>query len=240
MRTYTYAVPDELADVEAGEAVIVEFGRRQALAIVLGDAAEPQGIEAKPLAARVRADGPLLPPLSLSLARWIAGHYLVAPALVLRAMLPPRMLERLELVVERTPASAAGGGTGGMDVVDARSARPARRRAAARPGPRRAGGPCGPAPPAPRARGGRARDGRLDADGGRGGAALRTLDPADRRGARCGSGPCGRRRTPARPAPAGRPGRAGHRPRRAACPARSCPGATAAGRSPAWSGEVLP
>ena len=117
MRTYTYAVPDELADVEAGEAVIVEFGRRQALAVVLGDAAEPQGIEAKPLAARVRADGPLLPPLSLSLARWIAGHYLVAPALVLRAMLPPRMLERLELVVERTPATTANGGVVGMDVV---------------------------------------------------------------------------------------------------------------------------
>ena len=115
MRTYTYAVPDELVDVEAGEAVIVEFGRRQALAIVLGDATEPQGIEAKPLAARVRADGPLLPPLSLALARWIAGHYLVAPALVLRAMLPPRMLERLELVVERTPASAADGGIGPRD-----------------------------------------------------------------------------------------------------------------------------
>ena len=37
----------------------------------------------------------------------MAGNYLVAPALVLRAMLPPSMLERLELVVERTPASAA-------------------------------------------------------------------------------------------------------------------------------------
>ena len=130
MRTYTYAVPDELVDVEAGEAVIVEFGRRQALAIVLGDATEPEGIEAKPLAARVRADGPLLPPLSLALARWIAGHYLVAPALVLRAMLPPRMLERLELVVERTPASAADGGTDlvTVDLLDQLAAgpRPAR------------------------------------------------------------------------------------------------------------------
>jgi primosomal protein N' (replication factor Y) len=107
MRTYTYAVPDALADLEAGEAVIVEFGRRQALAVILGDAAPPDGLQTKPVAARVRADGPLLPPLSLGLARWIAGHYLVAPALVLRAMLPPSMLERLELVVERTPASAA-------------------------------------------------------------------------------------------------------------------------------------
>src|SRR5262245_62080408 len=107
MRTYTYAVPDALADLEAGEAVIVEFGRRQALAVVLGDAAAPEGLETKPVADRVRADGPLLPPLSLGLARWIAGHYLVAPALVIRAMLPPGMLERLELVVERTPASGA-------------------------------------------------------------------------------------------------------------------------------------
>jgi len=107
MRTYTYAVPDALADLAAGEAVIVEFGRRQALAVILGDAAPLDGVETKPVAARVRADGPLLPPLSLGLARWIAGHYLVAPALVLRAMLPPSMLERLELVVERTPASAA-------------------------------------------------------------------------------------------------------------------------------------
>ena len=107
MRTYTYAVPDALADVEAGEAVIVEFGRRQALAVILGDAAPPDGVLTKPIAARVRADGPLLPPLSLGLARWIAGHYLVAQALVLRAMLPQSMLERLELVVERTPASAA-------------------------------------------------------------------------------------------------------------------------------------
>src|SRR6187401_3594010 len=32
-RTYTYLVPDALADVELGEAVLVEFGRRQALGI---------------------------------------------------------------------------------------------------------------------------------------------------------------------------------------------------------------
>ena len=76
----------------------------------------------------MRADGPLLPPLSLALARWIAGHYLVAPALVLRAMLPPRMLERLELVVERTPASAADRGTSTPDLLDQLAAgpRPAR------------------------------------------------------------------------------------------------------------------
>jgi primosomal protein N' (replication factor Y) len=107
-RTYTYHVPDRLADVEAGEAVLVEYGRRQALAVVLGDVVAPPapGIATKPLLERVRADGPLLPPLALALARWISATYLAPPALVLRAMLPPGFLERLELVAEALPADA--------------------------------------------------------------------------------------------------------------------------------------
>ena len=63
----------------------------------------------KPIVERVRADGPLLPPLTLALARWIAEHYLAPPALVIRAMLPPGLLERLELVAERTPDARAAG-----------------------------------------------------------------------------------------------------------------------------------
>ena len=101
-RAYTYAVPSTLADLEDGEAVLVTFGRRQALGIVLGAAAAPNGIVPKPILGRVRADGPLLPPLALRLASWIAAHYLAPPALVVRAMLPPGMLERLELLAERT------------------------------------------------------------------------------------------------------------------------------------------
>ena len=40
-RRYTYAVPARLDDLEPGEAVLVEFGRRQALGIVLGPAETP-------------------------------------------------------------------------------------------------------------------------------------------------------------------------------------------------------
>src|SRR4029078_2878929 len=47
--------------------------------------------------------GPLLPALSIELARWIAAHYLAPPAVVVRAMLPPGMLEKLDLVAERAP-----------------------------------------------------------------------------------------------------------------------------------------
>ena len=119
-RTYTYLVPDTLADLLVGEAVLVEFGRRQALGIVVAEAASVElggasDASLKAIVERVRADGPLLPPLSLSLARSIAGHYLAPPALVLRAMLPPGLLERLELVAELAPGRSGVVGGGAHD-----------------------------------------------------------------------------------------------------------------------------
>jgi len=107
-RPYTYVVPDELADLEHGEAVLVGFGRRQALGVVLGPAGGDPGVTPRPIADRVRADGPLLPSLTLRLAAWISDHYLAPPALVIRSMLPPGLLERLELIAERTPRDCPG------------------------------------------------------------------------------------------------------------------------------------
>ena len=100
---FTYRVPARLEPLLPGEAVLVEFGRRQALGIILGDSAGGDGFVAKPVVDRVRADGPLLPPTSIMLAKAIAATYLAPPALVLRAMLPPGLLERLELVAECRP-----------------------------------------------------------------------------------------------------------------------------------------
>ncbi|MET1232935.1 MAG: primosomal protein N' [Candidatus Limnocylindrales bacterium] len=106
-RSYTYSVPDRLADLRAGEAVIVEFGRRQALGVVLGPIDRPgvSGEGIKPIAERVRAEGPLLPPLQLALARLIADHYLAPAAMVIRAALPPGTLERLDYVARRIDAA---------------------------------------------------------------------------------------------------------------------------------------
>jgi primosomal protein N' (replication factor Y) len=106
--TYTYAVPPTLADLVPGEAVLVDFGRRQALGIILAETDLAPAAAPRPIVDRVRADGPLLPALSLSLAQWIAAHYLAPPALVLRAMLPPGLLERLELMAEVRPSRGAG------------------------------------------------------------------------------------------------------------------------------------
>ena len=103
LRPFSYRVPGHLSDLAPGEAVLVEFGRRQALGVVLGPGAEVGGVETKPILDRIRADGPLLPELAMRLAAWISEHYLAPPAITLRAMLPPGLLERLELVAELRP-----------------------------------------------------------------------------------------------------------------------------------------
>jgi primosomal protein N' (replication factor Y) len=109
-KTYDYSVPGRLAPVEPGEAVLVEFGRnRQALGVVLGPSSDTTGVELKPLLARVHADGPLVPQLTLKFARWISDEYLAPPAATLRSMLPPGMLERLELVAEWLPPGRGEG-----------------------------------------------------------------------------------------------------------------------------------
>jgi primosomal protein N' (replication factor Y) len=95
-RTFTYAVPAELADVALGEAVMVEFGRRRAVGVILDEGSVPP-VEAKPLLARVRADGALLGELWRRVARHVSEYYLAPPGMVVRAMLPPKTLERIEL-----------------------------------------------------------------------------------------------------------------------------------------------
>ena len=125
------------------------------------------GVEPKPIVDRVRADGPLLPPLTLALARWIADHYLAPPALVIRSMLPPGLLERLELVAEVTPAAVRGAPmpvrAPRSDAVDRDLLEQLAGGAATGPRPGRSGGPGRAAPPAPRARGERLDHARLDA-----------------------------------------------------------------------------
>ncbi len=107
-QTFTYHLPAALDDVTAGEAVMVEYGRRRALGVVLGLSDVEPVLATKPVLARVRSDGPLLAPLQVALALHIGRHYLAPPALVVRQMLAPGMLERIERVARR--------GTDGVDV----------------------------------------------------------------------------------------------------------------------------
>ena len=155
--------PARLADLVAGEAVLVAFGRRQALGIIVAETDVRPGAEPKPIVDRVRADGPLLPPLSLALAPGSPRQYLAPPALVLRAMVPPGLLERLELVAELDPGRRR---RRGPRTPWTRSRRPAGRwrSTGARPGrPRKAAPACCAACAARRCRGRR----RAGLDAGR-------------------------------------------------------------------------
>jgi primosomal protein N' (replication factor Y) len=97
-RTFTYHVPAALAGLSVGEAVLVDYGRRRSVGLVMGESVRPADRDTKPVLARVHSDGPLLPDLSVRLARHISEHYLAPPGMVFRQMLPPGMLERVELV----------------------------------------------------------------------------------------------------------------------------------------------
>jgi primosomal protein N' (replication factor Y) len=101
-QTFTYHLPETLADVVVGEAVLVEYGRRRALGIVMAVGEEAPARETKAVEARVRSDGPLLPALQVALAQHITRHYLAPPALVIRQMLAPGALERVERVIRQT------------------------------------------------------------------------------------------------------------------------------------------
>jgi primosomal protein N' (replication factor Y) len=116
-QTFTYHLPESLADVAVGEVVLVEYGRRRALGIVMEVRAGAPERETKPVLARVRSDGPLLPPLQVALAAHICRHYLAPPALVIRQMLAPGALERVERVVRE----GASGPVAEWSVVAART-----------------------------------------------------------------------------------------------------------------------
>ena len=73
-RTYTYLVPAALGDLEPGEPVLVPFGRAggRRSGSSSGRARRRRRAaarELRPVAARVRSDGPLLPPLAAALRR---------------------------------------------------------------------------------------------------------------------------------------------------------------------------
>jgi primosomal protein N' (replication factor Y) (superfamily II helicase) len=97
-RTFTYHVPRALRELAIGEAVLVDYGRRRSIGLVMGDCERPVDRDTKPVLARIHSRDPLLPELSMSLARHIAEHYLAPPGMVVRQMLPPGMLESVELV----------------------------------------------------------------------------------------------------------------------------------------------
>src|SRR5438270_7402478 len=88
---FDYAVPDALTGViEVGHRVRVPFGKRTVTGFVYALEQGPSVLELKPIEALLDAE-PVLPPVLVELAGFVAAHYLVPLDEVIRAIVPPRV-----------------------------------------------------------------------------------------------------------------------------------------------------
>ncbi len=103
-RSYSYAIPDELADrVRAGHGVIVPFGRHTFQGIVLEITDEPGYSRTRPIQSLVSDDPVIAEPL-IGLGEWMAAYYHTDLYTAYRPMLPPAFEQRQTIIVRVTDA----------------------------------------------------------------------------------------------------------------------------------------
>jgi primosomal protein N' (replication factor Y) (superfamily II helicase) len=101
---FDYRLPDELKDgVEVGSMLVVPFGGRQVLGVVVGLADGSEVAEDR-LLAPLRALELGVPADQVALAEWIAGEYCSTTARALGLVLPPGAVRRLSGRKRRTVA----------------------------------------------------------------------------------------------------------------------------------------
>ncbi|MFY8168137.1 MAG: hypothetical protein ACOVKQ_04815, partial [Candidatus Limnocylindrus sp.] len=104
-RLYDY-LPPEHGEVEIGDAVVVPFGGRRAIGIVtsnVGALPPPSGVTLKRAEAKLSGD-PLIGSLGMRLAEAIATHWLAPLALTVRSLLPPGLLDKVEVAIRSVGA----------------------------------------------------------------------------------------------------------------------------------------
>jgi len=111
-RLYDY-LPPEHGELGIGDAVVVPFGGRRAIGIVtsnVGALPPPPGVTLKRAEAKL-SDGSLIGPLGMGLAELIATHWLAPLALTVRSLLPPGLLDKVEVAIRAvgTPSEAEEG-----------------------------------------------------------------------------------------------------------------------------------
>src|SRR2546423_504614 len=93
---FDYRLPDELreAGVQVGSMLVVPFGRRNVLGVVVG-LADSSEVREEKLLAPLRALELGVPPAMVGLAQWIAAEYCSTLARALSLVLPPGATRRL-------------------------------------------------------------------------------------------------------------------------------------------------
>jgi primosomal protein N' (replication factor Y) (superfamily II helicase) len=122
---FDYRLPEAMGDVGVGSVLVVPFGRRRVVGVVVGLAERselPEGRLAEPLEALEAG----VPPELVQLGRWVGEEYCSTPARGLGLVLPPgigtgaearRVRPLIELEVEATPEgleAVSGGGRLGL------------------------------------------------------------------------------------------------------------------------------
>ena len=98
---FDYAVPDALTGViEVGHRVRVPFGKRMVTGFVYALDQAPSVLDLKPIEALLDAE-PVLPPVLVELAGFVAAHYRVPLDEVIRAIIPPRVRAVIRRSVKR-------------------------------------------------------------------------------------------------------------------------------------------
>ncbi len=110
---FDYALPDRLADVDVGSVLLVPFGPRRLLGVVV-DVAESSDLDPSRLVEPVRAIAAGVTPELVRLGLWVGSEYCSTAARGLELVLPPGTVSRgkppgpkLELRAEITPAGGA-------------------------------------------------------------------------------------------------------------------------------------
>jgi primosomal protein N' (replication factor Y) len=110
---FDYALPDRLAHVDIGSVLLVPFGPRRLLGVVV-DVAESSELDPSRLVEPVRAIAAGVTPELVRLGQWVGHEYCSTAARGLELVLPPGTVSRgkppppkLELRAEITPAGGA-------------------------------------------------------------------------------------------------------------------------------------
>jgi primosomal protein N' (replication factor Y) len=95
---FTYRLPAGVPLPERGVRVLVPFGSRRMIGVVVGPGTEAAGKALKEIA-QVLDESPLVAPALLDLAVWMADHYLASPGECYRLVLPPAGVRASRAVV---------------------------------------------------------------------------------------------------------------------------------------------
>ena len=104
--SFTYRLPAGQALPERGARVVVPFGSRRVVGVVVGPSAGVPGAALKDVS-EVLDETPLVAPPLLDLAAWLADHYLAPPGECYRLVLPPAGVRASRAVARLSEADAA-------------------------------------------------------------------------------------------------------------------------------------